>query len=258
MEPTIDTGDVVVASPLRTVAEVPLGRVMVFEDPARITPDTTPRILIHRVITRNDDGSYTSAGDANRQWDTAALPREPDPGPGPAAGAVGRAADRVVLPRPVPQIMVAIAVQRAGGVDGGVGHRPPSPATARRAAWSHPTRRLRRPGRRIGSGAPSVVASVAIAVVVVGTASAGFRAETVNPGNAWAVITRTMLPYKTNVLADAPWGYYETEEASGGNATDSSGNNRTGSYGGTVTYRQTGARRPGCPATRFFSAATAA
>ncbi len=92
-----------------------------------------------------------------------------------------------------------------------------------------------------------MIGAAVVASLMVGVASAVFSAETVNPGNAWAVAARMLLPYRTNVLADSPWGYYETDEASGGTATDSSGNSRHGSYGGTITYRQAGAltRVPG-------------
>jgi signal peptidase I len=248
MEPTIRRGDVVVASPITRVADVPLGRVMVFEDPSVSTPDTTPRILIHRVITRNDDGSYTSAGDANKQWDTAALPRDL---------ILAQARLRVPLVGlPIVwyshgqyvQILIVIAVSALAlwTVARDIGRRRRRrPPTANNEVTPPETGVASRKARRVGRA--SALASAAIAVVMVGTASAGFRSRTVNPGNAWAVSTRILLPYKTNVLADTPWGYYEMEEASGGTATDSSGNNRSGSYGGTVTYRQTGAltRVPG-------------
>ena len=132
MEPTIHIGDVVVASPLKKVADVPLGRVMVFEDPARVTPDTTPRILIHRVITRNDDGSYTSAGDANRQWDTAALPREMILAQARLRVPWVGIADRVVLPWPVHADLGGDRCQCARGVDGCLGHETSSAAAGQR------------------------------------------------------------------------------------------------------------------------------
>ncbi|MEQ1699422.1 MAG: LamG-like jellyroll fold domain-containing protein [Ilumatobacteraceae bacterium] len=249
MAPTIDVGDIVVASPLRTSTDVPLGRVMVFEDPSRTTADTTPRILIHRVITRNDDGSYTSAGDANRRWDTAELPRH-----------LILAQARLRVPwiglpiiwysRRQYALIVLLVVASGLAVwlvaadvarrrhqhddkDDGDGDGPTVEPSA-----------TRRP--RIGRRA-SVITSAAIAAAMVGTASADFSARSVNPGNAWAVSSRTMLSYRTNVLADVPWAFYEAEEASGSAATDSSGNSRSGSFGGTITYRQVGAltRLPG-------------
>ncbi len=70
MEPTVMTGDIVVAAPFPANGEVPLGRIMAYDDPT-----TEGRVLIHRVIAENDDGTYTTAGDANREWDSAPLAR---------------------------------------------------------------------------------------------------------------------------------------------------------------------------------------
>jgi signal peptidase I len=237
MAPSINAGDVVIAAPLPGSASVPEGRVMVFVDPATTTPGD--RLLVHRVLTRNDDGRYITAGDANRQWDQVPVDR---------SAIIGQARLRV------PWIGLPIVWWQCG-------------AYVSLLVWLTLTvlaielvRRSRRghrgddEGRTDSStsswrraGRITAAVSVVVAMFVVGDASAKFSGRTGNPGCAWALSTRILLPYLTNVLADAPWAYYETEEAGGGTANDSSGNARVGAYSGTVTYRQVGAltRVPG-------------
>lgn len=229
MAPAIEAGDVVVASPLAAAQEVPVGRVMVFIDPSH---PNAKRLLVHRVLSMRDDGTFTTAGDANRQWDTTALAR---------TGIVGLARLRVPwVGLPILWwsrhdfgllagwlVITGIAIEvvwrsrRGGQQDSG------DLTTRVRSRWHF--RALTR-------------STMAITLLMAGNAAAArFSGDTFNPGNAWALSTRIVLPYKTNILSDAPWVYYETEEASGTTATDSSGNARTGSYGGTITYRQAGA-----------------
>ena len=236
MSPSINAGDIVVAAPLPHAAGVPTGRVMVFVDPATTTPGD--RLLVHRVLMRNDDGTYITAGDANRQWDQTPVNR---------SAIIAQARLRV------PWLGLPVVWWHRG-------------AFVPLIAWLaitvlaiELTRRTHRrhtgdddqPGGSRGSarraGRITTAASVVVAMFVVGNASAAFSGRTINPGNAWAINTRILLPYLTNVLADAPWAYYETEEASGGTANDSSGNARVGAYSGTITYHQAGAltRVPG-------------
>jgi hypothetical protein len=207
---------------------------MVFVDPSR---PNARRLLVHRVLNVRDDGTFTTAGDANRQWDTTPLAR---------TGIVGQARLRVpwvglpvlwwsrhdfgLLALWLVITVIAIEVVRRNRRSG----PPDSQALTQPTTSRHRTRKV-------------TALTMAVTMLMVGYASAGFRGRTVNPGNAWAITTRILLPYKTNVLADAPWAYYENEEASGTSATDSSGNLRTGTYAGTITYRQTGAltRIPG-------------
>ncbi len=65
MTPQIRPGDVVVAKPVQPSVIQP-GHVIVFTDPSR--PD---RMLVHRVITVNADGTFTTKGDANGTPDSA-------------------------------------------------------------------------------------------------------------------------------------------------------------------------------------------
>ena len=68
MEPSIAPGDVVLGRPTATDHRVRVGRVYVFDDPAR-----GGRLLVHRVVERRDDGDYTTAGDANDVTDITPL-----------------------------------------------------------------------------------------------------------------------------------------------------------------------------------------
>lgn len=82
----------------------------------------------------------------------------------------------------------------------------------------------------------AVAAALALtaSLTVVGSASAALSTSTGNPANTWAA-----LPYYTcaaAVLSDNPYLYWRFDEAAGATAaTDSSGNNRPGTYTGAAT-----------------------
>lgn len=67
MEPGMSVGDVVIAQPLPAGEPIPVGRVMVFDNPDTMSNHTT---IIHRVIQKLDTGEFTTAGDANREHDS--------------------------------------------------------------------------------------------------------------------------------------------------------------------------------------------
>ncbi|GAB3615714.1 hypothetical protein GCM10027416_02710 [Okibacterium endophyticum] len=69
MEPSISRGDVVIGQRLGTDEQIPVGRVMFFT-----TPADDEKMLLHRVVERLDDGTYTTAGDANADVDTTPVP----------------------------------------------------------------------------------------------------------------------------------------------------------------------------------------
>ncbi|MCW2812927.1 MAG: fibronectin type domain protein [Nocardioides sp.] len=73
MEPSIGVGDVVVARPFTSAEDVPVGRVMVFADPA---DPARERLLVHRVVGAADDGGWTTAGDANASLDSTPVTRD--------------------------------------------------------------------------------------------------------------------------------------------------------------------------------------
>jgi signal peptidase I len=256
MAPNIRAGDVVVASPLSKSSEISLGRVMVFKDPAS---GTSGRVLVHRVVRDNGDGVYVTAGDANASFDTTPVPR---------AAFIGRGRLRVPfigLPvvwlahhRYVPltlwialtiiAMFVAIRPNRREGDDG---DSTPTPATqgATPSDWKAPDpvsavffiprRRhwcLRQSPRVIG-----FAAIAAVFAIVVTTAAAKFSADTRNAGNTWLMKTRYLVPYTTQVLADAPFIFYPLDETAGPTATDLSGNVRNGTFTAPILYHVAGA-----------------
>jgi hypothetical protein len=72
MMPHIRVGDVVLSRPLPANASTPLGRVVTFPAP---TGSAEPGIRLHRIVGTNPDGSLITAGDANRDADSASLAR---------------------------------------------------------------------------------------------------------------------------------------------------------------------------------------
>ncbi|MEX5303723.1 signal peptidase I [Kocuria sabuli] len=76
MEPHITAGDVITLSTLPGGQPVPLGHVVQFTSPAQAQSDGVERLILHRVVTDNEDGTYTTAGDANADVDSTPLTRE--------------------------------------------------------------------------------------------------------------------------------------------------------------------------------------
>lgn len=72
---------------------------------------------------------------------------------------------------------------------------------------------------------------------------AAFAGTTTNSSNTFATNNNFALAYKNNIIADSPFFYYRLNEAMNSTvATDSSGNNRNGSYSSKgISYRATGA-----------------
>jgi signal peptidase len=68
MMPAITPGDVVVAKPVQA-SELRPGQVILFVDPA--AKQTT---LVHRVVSRNTNGSLVTKGDANEVADSTPVP----------------------------------------------------------------------------------------------------------------------------------------------------------------------------------------
>ncbi|MCU1352469.1 MAG: fibronectin type domain protein, partial [Acidimicrobiales bacterium] len=75
MSPGIKTGDVVLAAPLSPDEDVTAGHVFTFVDPAKTSPFAPDKVLVHRVVEENDDGTFMTAGDANREHDSTPVPR---------------------------------------------------------------------------------------------------------------------------------------------------------------------------------------
>lgn len=68
MAPRIMPGDVVVSSPIRPTDVMP-GRVLLMNNPVR-----PGELLLHRMVSRNADGSIITRGDANQSADSTPVP----------------------------------------------------------------------------------------------------------------------------------------------------------------------------------------
>ena len=225
-------------------------------------PAPAPRnteVVIHRVVAQRPDGDFTTAGDANRDTDSAALRRD---------AVIGRG--RVLVPwagLPVlwwqqGNLVVLLAWLLLTGlavvlvVAGYRNRRPtdpadrpppdaPDPGPPERADPDQPdwvqilfdTPLIRR-GRRILAAAVCVL--IAGGALQAGGAAAGFTAEARDAGNSWAM-SKAVPSYTAQVLADQPWGYYLLDETAGPAMKDASGNGRTGTFTAPISYHQAGA-----------------
>jgi signal peptidase I len=219
MQPSIAPGDVVLGRPTATDHRVRVGRVYVFDDPAR-----AGRLLVHRVVERRDDGDYTTAGDANDVTDLT--PLEP----------AGIRAQAVLL---VPLVGLPVHWARS---------RDWLPllvwVLASSAAFALAAQRLdtQRPSRPRGSRT-AVVTAVAVGAVAAGTAgSAGatFTDRTTASGSEWTAGAWAQ-PYVGAVLADSPRFLWLLDETAGtATAQDRSGNRFLGDYRPAAVLGQPG------------------
>jgi len=275
MEPSIKVGDIVIAKPLAHDESPTLGRVMVFTNPAR----TDGELLVHRIVARNDDGSYTSAGDANEFTDSTPVARDD-------------VRARAVLLAPyagLPLVwwsqhdFVALAIwlwatvaafilaadpdrknRKSRRQDKGPrGGRRPEPARQRLRTFQPTAARplvplrgvrlamLRRdvtPQHRRTTRRARVVPVLAAlltggSLLTAGNvASATYTARTTNGSNMWTVGTwGSTQPYVSAVMADNPSLFYLLDEANGTWASDYSGNGQTGRYTDIASYQVPGA-----------------
>lgn len=244
MEPALAVGDVVVAQPLAADEGIDVGRVFVLDDPA-----SAGRLLVHRVVERRDDGTFTTAGDANEVTDATPVERDavhhqatllvPFVGLPTTWAQEGRflvlgawvLLTTAALLLSFRRVVVEDDDDPVAGDGATDGFSPPPPARRRAAA-------------------ATVVAAMAVVLVPVSvgqTASAAFTARTVSPGSSW-VAGSFVQPYVAAVLADRPtflWLLDETGATAG--AADRSGNNRVGQYTGVAAYRQAGDGLPRNP-----------
>ena len=153
MEPRLAPGDVVLTRQVLP-QELQPGQVLLFPDPDR--PD---RLLLHRLVSFDDQGALVTRGDANQSNDSV---------PVPAAGVIGQAELRIPyvgLPAYwrlqgswghialVAGVLAAatVFVTCSGGRTRAGGDRPPAPAVPTRPAGRHARRRQGRPaGHRAG------------------------------------------------------------------------------------------------------------
>lgn len=227
MEPGIDAGDVVLASP-DPVIEDTIGRVISFEYPAR-----ADFVLTHRLVSINEDGTLVTKGDANPTVDSVPVPRESVTGLGrllvqfvglPVVWYLTGQWLALVL---VIALTVGAVVATVADYETENRGRP----WRRRIDQHQP----RDPSRLLGRRAPSIVPLLVLALAVPlalggggSTSAAAFTATSANTGDTWSVPNWS---YTDSVTGLAPYLYWKLDETgNAGTASDSSGNGRAGTY----------------------------
>ncbi|WP_134765987.1 LamG-like jellyroll fold domain-containing protein [Nocardioides sp. 1609] len=253
MEPSIEVGDVVVAQPLPETGPLPVGRVMIFTNPATGADEQ----LVHRINERLDDGRYITAGDANEVTDATPVERSMFHDRAillvPYIGLpVTWVAERDVAPllfwlsltmlafgvaslRVVPRPRSAPDDEDDEDAADGTGSQPtgPAPPPRHRSRRSHAAKPL------LSLATAPLVLLVVVASTTV--ASAGFTDTTKTGPNRWKASTTLYQRYTAAVMADSPQSFYLLDEASGALAADRSGASRTGTFTGLSAYRVPGA-----------------
>lgn len=234
MEPSISVGDVVVASDVTADDRIAVGRVYVFEDPAR-----AERTLVHRIVERRDDGDFTTAGDANEHTDHLALSRNnieeravllvPWIG-SPVAWAAEGAWLKLSGWLGVTMLAFLTASRSIGGGRGSTGRGGDTPA---------PRDSSGRRRRAMPAAAVLVAALPLVYAAQPTVADAAFTSRTNNGSNTWQA-GQWRQPYVDAVLADSPSLFWLLDEVGGTSANDRSGNGRTGRYTDIAGYKQSG------------------
>lgn len=231
MDPAIAVGDVVVGRPFTASEKVPVGRVMIFEPP--VGSGTGSDLRIHRVVASLEHDQYTTAGDANASNDAAPVPRENFRARGilrvpyvglPLVWLSSRQYLKVAVWLIVTALLLAMSFRRDG-----------------EDRARHGLRRKRRTNPRLAARTAVSAGVLAFAIAVPAVATAGFTARTTSGANSWRAAALLLQRYTASVNTDAPYAFYRLDQAAGPNATDTSGNNRTGTYTSVATFRQTGA-----------------
>lgn len=273
MEPVIAVGDVVVARPFAVDEKVAVGRVYVFDDPAT----DEEHLITHRIVERRDDGSYTSAGDANDVTDVAAVTAGdmearaivlvPYVGLPVAWAQTGQwlelalwllltiaafvTATRNLEGEPPKWTLLRLFLdwrrERADIADTDETPADESEVEEPDEASGTPDRVLAR-HRGVASTTLGVVLALALAGTTMGTSNAMFTAQNKNGSNRWTV-GAFVQKYVGAVLADQPYGFWLLDEPAGAAyGADRSGNNRTAQYYGSLNLGTPGGL-PGNPGT---------
>ncbi|MDP9219894.1 MAG: S26 family signal peptidase, partial [Actinomycetota bacterium] len=250
MEPKIKVGDVVLASPNQD-PQVLLGRVTVFQDPAR-----PGQVKSHRVIAINPDRSLTTKGDANPTADPVHV------APAQVNG-IGRLLVRWAgLPLVwamtgqflflglfvLALLAAAWAVARDHEDEDDEDDEDDDDEDRARGSAGSASRATRRRTAAI-RGLVGVVGAGAL--FVPGT-SAAFSATTKSTVAKWSV---PAYSYTGTANGFHPYLYWQLED-NGATAADSSGNGRTGTYAGSYTRSVTGGT-PDAPPNFAVTAQTA-
>lgn len=227
MEPSVSVGDVVVAREVEPAQEISVGRVYVFDDPA----PSADRLMVHRVVALDDDGDFTTAGDANEVTDVEPLPREDIRARAillvPWVGLpVVWVAEGAWVPLTLWLLVTVLAFVVAS-------HRIRDDA---------PTDASGRPGRGrrlVPAAMVAVISLPALNQAQGSVAQAAFTARTSNPGSTWRV-GELRQPYVDAVLADSPTFLWLLDEGSGPSAQDRGGGGHAGRYTDIAAYRNAG------------------
>jgi signal peptidase I len=228
MEPAIDAGDVVLASP-DPVVEDSIGRVISFENPTRES-----HILTHRLVSIQEDGTLVTKGDANPTPDSAPVPRESVTGLGRllvqfvGLPVVWYLSDQWLLLLAVVALTIGAVVATVLDYEPDNRSRP----WQRRIDQRQPADPKRLLSRSAPSITPVLILAMAIGIGIGGdgtTASAAaFSAATTNTADSWTIPNWS---YTTEVNNLGPYLYWKLDETgNAGTAADASGNGRTGAY----------------------------
>ena len=259
MEPRINVGDVILASP-ESDQQALLGRVVVFTDPER-----PGAVKSHRIVAINANGTMTSKGDANPTVDSALVTMSDVRGLGRllvgfvglpliwsqthqwgwlllfllslvAAAQLtsrdredddttddpGADADADIVPLP----------RRLGGGSGTsvAATTPLDPgltSQADPAPRQHTAPLPSRPPRAPRWIRRTSYVAVMTAALTIPVAGASFAATTKSTANTWSTGN---WDYSAGILGLGPWLYWKLDDTTGTVAADSSGNNRPGVY----------------------------
>jgi signal peptidase I len=205
MEPGMSVGDVIIAQPRQPGDAIPVGRVMVFDNPDRASNHAT---MIHRVVENLGGGQYTTAGDANRDNDSTPVAKDD------------------FTARPVISVPY-IALPLTWWADRDLGRlifwltlisavlyfsvRPPCDPRHRRRREAS---RARRAAERAGAGlrrvsivlVPGCLVVAAVIVSPFEPADAAFTARTVSHANTWTAAKNLAKPIVLGALPAAVRG----------------------------------------------------
>lgn len=195
MEPTIAVGDVVVAQPFSASQRVPLGRVVVFPNPAKPGED---ELLVHRVVENLGGGEFATAGDANSSYDAESVTADDLEAQGRLLVPwVGRPLVWLAEGRPLPILawsaLTLLAFVLASGRSGGKRNRgggdPGAPDSSGSSGSSGSPEGAPRHGHRRPVPALTLLVAMGIAFAGTQTATAAFTDHTVSHSNTWTVST---------------------------------------------------------------------
>lgn len=205
MTPALSIGDVVVGKPLSPSTRIATGRVMVFADPAN------ERTLIHRVVERMADGTFTTAGDANESVDSTPVPKKNFIARGvicipfvglPVVWLRNHDVTVLMVWGIITVLALFLAAQRPGADD----------SRRRRESGRNDNQRLPTKSvllQRSSVGVACVgLLSAGFVMMPVGQADAAFSARTVSSGSTWKVAMTT-----SNVTSNIR--VYDTATSSG-------------------------------------------